>query len=200
MIYKLTINQENDSVKINSFATKKDANGSGNGGILIASAEDLLNAVQLTGALMAEIYNSVSETAISKFSDRETGARRTFEALEAKFGQKEPEKAAKEPKIPAVVAPKKEKAEKSPKKDKPAPKAKIPREKKPGLGNKGTRRAKTLALNPSTANPYRIGSKSFTTFELILANPGSTYGELVAKGARANTVNGLLRDGLISTK
>jgi len=59
-----------------------------------------------------------------------------------------------------------------------------------------TRRAMTLSLAKDKANPYRVGSASHKTFELISEKPNKTYAEYIDLGARSNTINGMLRDGL----
>lgn len=48
------------------------------------------------------------------------------------------------------------------------------------------------------ANPYREGSQSFATFQMILETPKLTLSEYAAKGARMNTVYDAARKGLIT--
>ena len=159
----------------------------------MSSAADLLNAPQLTRPLLVGIYNSAAENPVAKFQDRETASRQVWKVLVGRLAPEVP--AAKAEKMGQGAAPKKRAYN-------PTPKASNPKNRPPRAAGttKGTRRVKLLALKPGLANPYRAGSKSFKAFEICVANPDKTYGELVKMGARSNTINGMLRDGLATTK
>lgn len=51
-----------------------------------------------------------------------------------------------------------------------------------------------LKINTHLEMPFRKGSKSGDAWELIKSNPGKTFNEYVALGARANTIAGAIRN------
>ncbi len=51
-----------------------------------------------------------------------------------------------------------------------------------------------LIISTKLETPFRIGSKSGDTWELIKANPNKSFNEYVGMGGRANTISGALRN------
>lgn len=186
-VFKLEIDQFTDGVKVSAFATKKEASAGGNSGVIVASAADLANAVQLTGTLLATIHNSLADSPVKRFPDRETACTRTWEVLSAKLA----------PKVVPVVkeANLKKKAPKGPPKEKKASKVAA----KP-VQRKGTLRDLPLQLVEGKGNRYRVGTISHRAFELVVANPTLSFREVVALGAKAGVISEMLREGVVSIK
>jgi hypothetical protein len=137
----------------------------------VASSEDL-SAFDVEA--LATIYESVSGKP-ARFKKVETARVKTFEALAASIpapeGKQEPAPApapASAP-APALVAPRPVKSS----------------------GNRGNRDRYVYLVDPELPTPYRKGTLSYDTYELIREKRGAyTFDELVKKfGARANTVN-----------
>lgn len=79
-----------------------------------------------------------------------------------------------------------------------APKApKAPKEPKTSTVAKprGKRNEKLTVIDGK--DPFRAGTKSGDTWELMKKEPGLTFAEYVAKGGRANTIAGAIRNGWV---
>lgn len=142
--------------------------------VLIGSEAEL-KASELPNGTLGAVMQQLSGQTFTRFSDRGSAARRTWKAMTDWAATQNVEPGNDEPE------PQKGKEPKAPKE----PKA-----------NKGRKsKVRDIPLEATrTTNPYRIGSKSHRTFDLILANPRKTFRELVALGGRANTIVGCIKD------
>lgn len=167
---------KDNTVSVANFATKREAQANGNDGYIITAEKDLLDNLGMTIGMMRDVYNSLSEEKVTRFSDRESAARRLFKALGLENAEPQvSEKMAKEPKAS------KAKGETQPKAKKPATERKAQPQ---------------LTLKATAKNTYRVGTQSFETFELVKANPNKSLNELVKLGGRANTIREMIREEL----
>lgn len=83
--------------EVKAFFSKLEENVRLNGGAFIIKEAEDLKALSLSA--LAAAYNSLAESPVKKFSDKEKAVGKTFEALQAKF---EPKKAPKAGKAPAA--------------------------------------------------------------------------------------------------
>jgi len=69
------------SLVVKAYATPKLAQSQGNGAILFTSAEELLADRNITGKLLVDAFNEVTDKPVKKFSDNKTAARRYMTAI-----------------------------------------------------------------------------------------------------------------------
>lgn len=105
-VFKITIDQSDDTVSIEAYPTKKEARQQGNSGHIICNTEDLEAQPLFTGPILVSIFNKVSPTSVIRFPDRETAIRRTWAALEASAPKapKKPKEASSAPGKRAVLS------------------------------------------------------------------------------------------------
>jgi len=219
--------EEPISVKV--FATKSEAAKTGNDGTIVGSSTDIDQNTNLLTSDILAVYNHVSGLTVARFSDRPSGAKRLWAAInempEAKeLYDKIPKsqengdgneaasvtsddngnKAEQENEDMAATA-KKTTAKKGAKKaaKSSARKSVGKTAKKAGASAARGPRAsgtRTKKMFPAVKeNPYRSG-KSKDTFEMVMKKPGKTFHEYVALGGRANTLAGAIRDGHVTLK
>ena len=182
-VFKIMINQEDDSVTVEAFASKKDARATGNSGHIIGAVEDLANNPLFTGPILVEVYNKVSEKPVIRFPDREAATRRTWAALEASAPKAE---------APAASAGAKAEGE-PPKAGKKAKRASG--DAVPAPGKRSLLSERIIEAVPGASNPFRVGTKAFKRFELFEKNAGKTYGELKALGLTSGNINYMIQRG-----
>ena len=188
-VFKITIDQSDDSVSLEAFPTKKEARQQGNGGHIIAGVEDLVNQPLFTGPILVAIYNKVAEKPVQKFADREAATRRTWAALEASAPK------ASELAMAASASAAKAKAEGK------APKA--PKKAKDASSEPGKRAVlaeRVFEVVKGAVNPFRVGTKAFKRFELFEKNAGKTYAELKALGLTSGNINYMIQRGGAAVK
>jgi len=69
------------SLVVKAYATPKLAQSQGNGAILFTSAEELLADRNITGKILVDAFNEVTDKPVKKFSDNKTAARRYMAAI-----------------------------------------------------------------------------------------------------------------------
>jgi len=69
------------SLVVKAYATPKLAQSQGNGAILFTSAEELLADRNITGKILVDAFNEVTDKPVKKFSDNKTAARRYMSAI-----------------------------------------------------------------------------------------------------------------------
>ncbi len=69
------------SLVVKAYVSSKVARSQGNGAILFTSAEELLADRNITGKLLVDAFNEVSDKPVKKFSDNKTAARRYMAAI-----------------------------------------------------------------------------------------------------------------------
>ncbi len=69
------------SLVVKAYVSSKVAQSQGNGAILFTSAEELLADRNITGKLLVDAFNEVSDKPVKKFSDNKTAARRYMAAI-----------------------------------------------------------------------------------------------------------------------
>ena len=69
------------SLVVKAYATPELARSQGNGAILFTSAEELLADRNITGKLLVDAFNEVTDKPVKKFSDNKTAARRYMTAI-----------------------------------------------------------------------------------------------------------------------
>lgn len=168
------IDTETNSVRV--FSSKTNAERLGNSCPIVTSYESLLENKNLSLANMRDLFNSLTNENVKRFSDRPAAARRLFSALEAL----EPEVSAAEEKQPEEAAPAKSRKEKRPREDG----AEETRGRKKGSG---TFAGKTL-IGKKDVNPRRPGSHGFKSYEIIreAGAKGISYEDYIARGGRGN--------------
>lgn len=72
----------------------------------------------------------------------------------------------------------------------------VPKDAKAPAAPRGNRSQKIWVIEGK--DPFRKGTQSGDTWELMKANPGLTFGEYVQRGGRANTISGAIRNGWVS--
>ena len=70
------------SLVVKAYATPKLAQSQGNGAILFTSAEELLADRNITGKILVDAFNEVTDKPVKKFSDNKTAARRYMAAID----------------------------------------------------------------------------------------------------------------------
>ena len=154
--------------KIFAYPTVRDAINAGNGYVVANTPEDIVKA-NVTMGQMVDLYNRVSGSTISKFSDRPTGAKRLIALAEAKALQVEVKR--KEQEMTAVAAAKAE-----------------PKVKAETSGKKGRSSAfegRTIRAKVKE-NPRREGTHGHKSMAIILAagDKGLSYDDFIAAGGR----------------
>jgi hypothetical protein len=150
--------------KIFAYPTVRDAVNAGNGYVVANSPDDLVKA-NVTMGQMVGLYNQLSGSSITKFSDRPTGAKRLLALAEAKALKVEV-KRKEEQMVEAAV---KEKATDS-------------------AGKKGRSSAfegRTLKAKTHD-NPRREGTHGHKSMAIIIAagDKGISYEDFIAAGGR----------------
>lgn len=161
------VDPTNRTAMVRRVDSKEATAGLGNKGVLVASADDLMEAkTNLSNSALVEVYNSLADQPIQKFSDRESAVKRTWAMMTA---AELPEAAA----APSADAPEAE--------AKPAKTG--GRGRKPGSGEYA---GKTVFALRDT-NPRRAGTHGFRSFEIIRGKPdGVPYAEYIEAGGRPN--------------
>ena len=165
-----------------SAPDERSASKLGNGGTFVASWENLFAAVNLTTPDLVTIYNNHAPKPVKKFENRETTAKRTFAALSEHYKDwavaPTTEAPAGEGDAPAPAG----------EGDAPAPATEAPAGKATnGRGRvRGTGKfAGKTVYAKRDANPRRLGTKGFSSYEIIRGKPdGVPYADYVAAGGR----------------
>lgn len=175
---------------IRSFPSRANAIMSGNSQQLFSDNEDLERSM-LTISQMVAFYNyHNSAQPVKTFRDKKTAALRIFNLAQAKAV---PVEVAVEPQ-PTV----KETMEKLKKEKAPAPKAKVAEEKSAKRGRKSEfDGARIYPAADVTENPRREGTKGGKGMDIVLANPGITYEDYLAAGARRQDLAWDLNKGFV---
>jgi hypothetical protein len=175
------INTETASVEV--YTSKHEAQKKGNNFPIFTSEAELLEHSSISTGVILDAYNILTNEKVKRFSDRASGVKRLWKALQGLEPERQPEPAAKAPAAKATVTP--EGSETKPKKE-----AKPKGEKTPsgdGSGRKkgtGTFAGKTVYAKVET-NPRRAGTAGFKSFEVIRGKKeGVPYAEYLAKGGR----------------
>ncbi len=69
------------SLVVKAYVSSKVARSQGNGAILFTSAEELLADRNITGKILVDAFNEVTDKPVKKFSDNKTAARRYMAAI-----------------------------------------------------------------------------------------------------------------------
>jgi hypothetical protein len=208
---------DKEPARVEVHAEAEAARNLGNGHNIYPSPEDLAAGRAVDTAVMVEIFNTLAETPVKRFSDRLTAAKRLWaiahEKLEVVGDSKRKKPAAANPETStdktgdadneggadaggtgqenSDMASKKKAADAAKKK---ATAAKGGEAKKPGNGVRGKKSAyEGKKLYPvadacKDGNPRRAGSAGHKSMEIIIKNPGITYEEFIKKGGRAKDV------------
>jgi hypothetical protein len=155
-------------------------------GVIVQSAEHLLETVN--GGWMLAVYNELADKPTAKFADKQSGARRVWALLEKA--------------VPVEIEPTPAVTPEQPK----GKKTKAPKEPKEPKAKKAKKEAKEKKESPRSRPmwardipmPYRKATQSGATWELLRKNPGLSFKELSAMGARENTLADAIKHGYIS--
>lgn len=169
------ITSRDGPVRVEFYPTKKAANASGNDGHMITGEESLVDNPVISLGMMKDAYNSLAEAPIQRFRDREDGIKRLLKVLD--LGGKAPSVAQE--------AQDDSEATKAPPKQKKQSSASANSSKQP------------VSLKAGAENPYRVGSKSHSTFETVKDQPGKTIKTYIEEGRRPNTLYHMIKLGLL---
>tara|TARA_R100000656_G_scaffold117522_2_gene90914 strand:+ start:10015 stop:10560 length:546 start_codon:yes stop_codon:yes gene_type:complete len=162
-IYRFVLNRysKNRSTVI-AFPNKTTAMNDASKGIIILNEQDLIDKTMVRLDDMVEIFNNYVPVAsrIKRFSDRAAGARRLMELLSNLVNLRKIEvRKGTTSKVKNMVV--------------------ESRGRKSKFDNK-----RILLKSEETHNPRRKGSHGFTSYQIILDNPGLTYAKFIELGGR----------------
>ena len=150
--------------KIFAYPTVRDALNAGNGYVVANSPDDLVKA-SITMGQMVALYNRLSGSAIAKFSDRSTGAKRLIALAEAKALQVEIKRKEKEMTEAA---------------------AKVSAPKETAKKGRSSAFVGRILKAKKTDNPRREGTHGHKSMAIIIAagDKGIKYEDFIAAGGR----------------
>lgn len=168
------INEKSGVVRVASDA--KAALKFGNGGFAFTTPEELAADGRIQTKMLVDIFNNYASDgkAVTKFSDRKTAARRVFQAVVSNEPVTEDSSTPEPNPLPT-----------------PAPAPATPKATNGKRGAKGKREKRIFPIDGK--DPFKSGA-SAVTWKMIKDEPGLTFNQYIAKGGRANTIAGAIRN------